>query len=92
MRDKMVDHLLENKLINNSQHGFMQKKKSCTTNLLEFLEKVTESIDSGTPMDIIYLDFSKTFDKVPRLRLLEKMKAHSINGRQLKWIENWLTD
>ena len=26
MRDKMVDHLLENKLINNSQHGFMQKK------------------------------------------------------------------
>ena len=92
MRDKMVDHLLENKLINNSQHGFMQKKKSCTTNLLEFLEKVTESIDSGTPMDIIYLDFSKAFDKVPRLRLLEKMKAHSINGRQLKWIENWLTD
>ena len=26
MRDKMVDHLLANKLIQNSQHGFMQKK------------------------------------------------------------------
>ena len=43
-------------------------------------------------MDIVYLDFSKAFDKVPRLRLLEKIKAHSINGRLLKWIENWLTN
>ena len=91
MRDKMVDHLLVNKLIQNSQHGFMQKK-SCTTNLLEFLENVTENLDRGVPMDIVYLDFSKAFDKVPRLRLLEKIKAHSINGRLLKWIENWLTN
>ena len=64
----------------------LYKKKSCTRNLLEFLENVTEILDRGVPLDIAYLD------KVPRQRLLEKIKAHSINGRLLKWIENWLTN
>ena len=74
MKDVIVEHLINNNLINNSQHGFM-KHKSCTTNLLEFLEKVTLEMDTGNPMDIIYLDFAKAFDKVPKLRLLEKIKA-----------------
>ena len=52
----------------------LYKKKSCTRNLLEFLENVTENLDRGVPMDIVYLDFSKAFDKVPRLRLLEKIQ------------------
>ena len=29
-------------------------------------------------MDVLYLHFSKAFDKVPHARLLEKMKAHGI--------------
>ena len=41
-------------------------------------------------MDIIYLDFSKAFDKVPHQRLLNKIKALGINGNILKWTENWL--
>ena len=43
------------------------------------------------PMEVIYLDFSKAFDKVPHRRLLEKFKAHSIDGQVLKWIEEWLS-
>ena len=89
MRDKIVQHLEQNRLINPSQHGFM-RRKSCTTNLLEFLERVTSEVDRGHAMDIIYLDFSKAFDKVPHKRLLEKMKAHSIDGNVLHWIREWL--
>ena len=91
LRDKIVDHLLRNNLIGPSQHGFMQKR-SCVTNLLEFLETVTSYVDQGTPMDLIYLDFSKAFDKVPRLRLINKLKAHSVDGNLLQWILSWLTD
>ena len=90
MKDTIVDHLVTNALIKDSQHGFM-KNKSCTTNLLEFLEKVTSEHEAGNPMDIIYLDFSKAFDKVPHLRLIEKFKAHSIEGNILRWIKNWLS-
>jgi len=43
-------------------------------------------------MDIIFLDFSKAFNKVLKNRLLEKLKAHSINGDILRWIEAWLSN
>ena len=68
MRDKIFDHLEKYKLIKDSQHGFV-KGKSCLTNLLIFMEKVTNFLDSGYPhpLDVIYLDFQKAFDKVYRI-------------------------
>jgi hypothetical protein len=35
--------------------------KSCTTNLLEFLEVATTAVDTGEAFDVIYLDFAKAF-------------------------------
>ena len=46
----------------------------------------------GSPVDIIYLDFQKAFDKVPHQRLLLKLKAHGIGDSITDWIEQWLTD
>ena len=91
IRDRVNSHLTRNLLINSSQHGFM-KNKSCTTNLLEFLEKITTILDEGDPADVIYLDFSKAFDKVPRMRLLAKIKAHGIDDRVLNWFSEWLNN
>ncbi len=90
LRDKMMDHLLTNDLLKPSQHGFIPGR-SCCTNLLEFMEKATAVIDSGKPFDVIFLDFAKAFDKVPRERLLEKLRAHGIRGKTLAWIRNWLS-
>ena len=61
-KDNIVIFLERNSCINNSQHGF-RNKKSCLTNLLEFFEYVAEQLDSGEPVDVIYLDFQKAFDK-----------------------------
>jgi len=55
------------------------------------LEEVTNYIDSGYPVDIIYLNSSKAFHKVPHERLLHKLAAHDIRGELLLWIENWLS-
>ena len=90
IKDTVVDHLTENELIFPSQHGFM-KKRSCLTNLLEYLETVLNYVDNGHSVDVVYLDFSKAFDKVPHRRLSHIMKAHGINGIILTWIENWLS-
>jgi len=57
---------------------------------LVFLEKISKQLDDGRAMDIIYLDFSKAFDKVPHQRLLNKMKSLGIKGNILRWTENWL--
>ena len=89
IRDEVVKHLDSNQLINNTQHGFMQRK-SCTTNLLVFLEKLTTEVDLGNNLDVVYLDFAKAFDKVPHRRLMEKMQAHHIRGNVHRWIERWL--
>ena len=45
IRDSLVQHLESNHLIMDSQHGF-RKRRSCLTNLLEFLEKVTSCVDT----------------------------------------------
>ena len=52
-----------------------------------FRLSITGIIDQWLPVDIIYLDFQKAFDKVPHRRLLLKLKAHSIGSRVLDWIE-----
>ena len=49
-------------------------------------------LDEGSPVDIIYLDFKKAFDKVPHQRLLLKLKAHGIGNVMINWIEKWLID
>jgi Reverse transcriptase (RNA-dependent DNA polymerase) len=72
IKDNLMRHLIQNKLIKDSQHGFMPNR-SCTTNLIEFMDTVTKNIDSGKPVDVFYLDFSKAFDSVPYERLLIKL-------------------
>ena len=54
--------------------------RSCLTNLLVYLDKITTYIDEGLPFDAIYLDFSKAFDRVPQSRLAMKLNAHGIGG------------
>ena len=49
--------------------------KGLLTNLLEFFNGVTLDLDEGSPVDLLYLDFSKAFDKVPHGRLIEKLHA-----------------
>jgi len=89
IKEEIVHHLQRNSIIKDSQHGF-RNKKSCLTNLLEFMEKVSEHLDSGEPVDVIYLDFQKAFDKVPHVRLLAKLEAIGIKGKLLGWIKEWL--
>ena len=91
IRDHMMDFLVKHKLVNLSQHGFL-KARSCLTNLLCFFEEITKWVDEGSPVDVIYLDFQKAFDKVPHQRLILKLKSHGMGNSIINWIEQWLTD
>ena len=89
--DKIKEHLDKHNLIKDSQHGF-RNGRSCLTNLLSFFSQVFEAVDSDKEFNIVYLDFSKAFDKVPHERLIHKIAAHGIGGNLLKWIKGWLTN
>ena len=49
-------------------------------------------VDYGSPVDVIYLDFQKAFDKVPHQRLILKLKSHGMGNSIINWIEQWLND
>ncbi|GBM91347.1 hypothetical protein AVEN_6999-1 [Araneus ventricosus] len=61
-------------LISTSQHGFIPKR-STTTNLFCLTDKIINSFESGSQLDVIYTDFSKAFDSMDFGVLLKKLQA-----------------
>ena len=91
----MTDHIKQHAIINNTQdkaqHGFTTKK-STTGNLIEALNVWTEALSHGLPVDVVYLDFEKAFDKVPHERLLNQLERYGIKGNILQWIRDYLSN
>ena len=59
IKDSIVSYKNENDLLNETQHGFVSKR-SCLTNLLQFIEKVTDYIDEAYLVDVIFLVFKQS--------------------------------
>ena len=91
LRDNMVKFLDDNNIINDSQHG-VRSKRSCLTNLLDFFHYIFDVYDESKAVDIVYLDFQKTFDEVPHKRLLKKLQSHGISGNIHNWLKDWLSE
>ena len=90
LRNALYNHLVENNLLSNDQFGFCSGR-SCVTQLLVTLSSWMESTDNSTPVDAIYLDFSKAFDTVPHKIFMSKLKSY-ITGNVFNWIQNFLTN
>ena len=91
IKERMMKHLNTNNLLRPSQHGFMPKK-STTTNLVTYMNYVTKQIDDGLPVDVLYIDFAKAFDKVPHKRLIQKLNRYQFSQELMTWIEAWLAN
>ncbi|CAG9326495.1 unnamed protein product [Blepharisma stoltei] len=92
--DKAELKRIENTVnISERQHGFT-KGKSCMTQI--FLLKSTLEyrkyyrIGKGRDSYILFVDFSKAYDSVNRIRLLEKIKAKNIKNDSWKIISQML--
>jgi hypothetical protein len=91
LKQAILRHLTSNSLLSESQHGFLPNR-SCTTNLLIFMDSLTEARDAGLVSDAVFFDFAKAFDKVPHAPLLSKMHALGIRGNVYRWIEAFLSN
>jgi len=91
VKEEIMDHLTRHHLLKDSQHGFLPGR-SCATNLIVTMDKITKAVDNGEPVDLVYLDFSKAFDKVPHRKLLTKIEVKGIRGDFARWIRNWLSN
>ncbi|CAM4671907.1 unnamed protein product [Lepidochelys kempii] len=89
LKESILKHLDETKVIRNSHHEFT-KGKSCLTNLIAFYDEITGSVDEGKAVDMLFLDFSKAFDTVSHSILARKLKKNGLDEWTIRWIENWL--
>ncbi|CAM5079740.1 unnamed protein product [Natator depressus] len=89
LKESILKHLHERKVIRNSQHGFT-KGRSCLTNLIAFYDEITGSVDEGKAVDVLFLDFSKAFDTVSHSILVSKLKKYGLDECTTRWVESWL--
>ncbi len=90
IKTELMRHIEGNNLLSAAQHGF-RSGRSCLTNLLTSMESWTKSLEMGSSVDAIYIDFSKAFDKVPHRRLISKLHQIGVTGNLLKWLADFLT-
>ncbi|CAM4567275.1 unnamed protein product [Lepidochelys kempii] len=89
LKQSILKHLEERKVIRNSQHGFT-KGKACLTNLIAFYDEIAGSVDEGKAVDMLFLDFSKAFHTVSHSILASKLKKYGLDEWTIRWTESWL--
>ena len=79
----------QHNILSDSQHGF-RRNRSCESQLILTINDLAKGLDNSQQIDGILLDFSKTFDKVPRRRLAAKLHHYGVRGKTLSWIQSFL--
>ena len=96
---KILEHILTSNIMNHldkydiladAQHGF-RKRRGCDTQLTITIGDLAKSFDNKHQVDVVLLDFSKAFDRVPHTRLLNKIHHYGIRGKEHNWINTFLT-
>ena len=88
----LFSHLESQNILCNQQHGF-RPRKSCGSQLITNVNNnITKALDRGLQTDIIFLDLSKAFDKVPHHHLCNRLSFYGIRRNILTWIQTFLTN
>ena len=86
---QLYDYLCKSHLLTENQFGF--RRGSSTEHAVTFLtDSIRMNIDKGYLTGAVFTDLHKAFDTVDHARLLSKLPAYGISGRELRWLESYL--
>ena len=92
IRKQVTQFLTERGYLNSSQHGF-REGRSCLSALLSVYDDLMLMFtESSCSVDMIYLDFSRAFDKVDHGVLLHKLRDMGIAGNLGIWFHSFLSN
>ena len=76
-------HLETHKVLCEEQHG-SRPNRSCETQLISTINDFAECLNQGGQCDVLLLDFSRAFDKVPHTHLCNmEFMVHLYSGFKL---------
>jgi hypothetical protein len=86
---RLENHLVENNILSDKQHGFT-KGKSTVTALFEVVSEIYNCLENKEKINLILYDFSNAFGcLVPQL-LLKKLERYGVCDEALSWISTFL--
>ena len=86
MPSHIAKHIAKNNIIINEQHGFRNKLSTIT----QLINTWANTLNNKGQTDIIFLDFSKAFDKISHKFILSKLHYYGIRNHTLSWIGAFL--
>ena len=90
VRRALVNYIEAHNHMNPNQHGF-RAGHSCLSQLLQHQDRITQLLEEGLNVDVVYLDFSKAFDKLDIKITLQKLLNMGVTGRLFCWIQTFLS-
>ena len=78
----LMQHLTKHNILYQLQHGF-RDKRSCESQVIEFVNGIAFNVQKGHQNDVVVMDFAKALDKVAHNRLHYKMSSYGVNGNTL---------
>ena len=85
----IFDHVENGDIFAASQHEF-KRGLYTVTRLIEITHDLGQIINSRSQADVLFLDLSKAFDKVPHNKLLLKLNTILNSNKLVKWLTSYL--
>ena len=91
MYNKLYRYFTEHNILYSKQFGF-QRNNSTEHAIIQLYDQICESFEQNKFTLGLFIDFSKAFDTVDHKILIEKLLHYGVNGNNLKWFSNYLTN
>ena len=88
---QLYEYLGRNKILSEEQTGF-RPNRSTQDALLRAIDDWKSALDSGQIIAAVMIDLSKAFDSINYNLLLKKLHAYGVQGVELAWFSNYLTE
>jgi hypothetical protein len=92
--EKMLAHNIGNKYLHKitpHQFGFIPKS-SCNLALISSISQWESSLKNKLPVDVIYFDYRKAFDKCSHNKLVSKLQSFGFSPKLISFLRSFLTN
>ena len=80
-----------NNILHVNQSGF-RPRHGCETSLLKISQNWYTSLNNKLAIGVLFLDFSKAFDRVKHVTLLKKLSMYNLSQGAINWFASYLSD